>query len=105
MFADAFSEVRDLHVFGVDCVCVQSGAIIKGGDQTSVVGSWQEQCIKAHEESSDFRDDIRKRSQPFDVLLTRRRVNVRAIFPDYDVRKHSVVQPQFYSKVSSGLAA
>ena len=101
MLADASTEVRDLHVFGMDCVRVQAGAISKRRDQTSVIGSWQEQCIKAHEESSDFRDDIRKRSQPFDVLLTRRRVNVRAIFPDYDVRKHARLQPQVDSIAKS----
>src|SRR5918993_5042248 len=68
VLADLAPEVCDLHVFGVDGVGVESGAVAEDGDEAGVVRARQAEHVRADGEALDLGDDADERAQAGDVL-------------------------------------
>src|SRR5918994_1959274 len=81
VLADFAPEVCDLHVFGVDGVGVESGAVAEDGDEAGVVRARQAEHVRADGEALDLGDDADERAQPCDVFGAPLGADVGAVFP------------------------
>lgn len=100
MLADGAPEVCGQDVLRMHGVSVKRGAVAKDGDEPSMIGARKMKRVKADGKTFYPFDHGRKTAQARDMFLAYRLLDVGAIFPDDDMRKHSF-GPTFLSRISS----
>lgn len=88
MLADTASEVCGQDVLRMNGISVERVAVAEDGDEPRMKGARKMKRIKADGKTFYPFDQGRKTAQARDMFLAYRLLNVGAIFPDDDMRKH-----------------
>ena len=77
-------------MFGMNCVGLKPRSVGKGSNETGVERARQFQHIEADRQTLDLRDYRSEGAEHPHVFFTDFLLDVRFVFPNYDVGKHKI---------------